>query len=157
MEVRRVEGNDLVKNCVYNIYQKDLEDNYYNIGVYLVISENNRNNQDIRLKELNRGRYNLRIQKSEIYGNIPVVLTGFDLTGFDLTGADLTGADLTGADLTGAVLTGAVLTGANLANATIYSNQLSEEQRRQIIGQPNYIGQPRQQRQEQQYFNINKE
>ncbi len=78
-------------------------------------------------------------------------LTGANLTGADLTGANLTGANLTGADLTGANLTGANLTGANLDNATIYSNQLSEEQRSKIIGDPNYI------ERKQQYFNINKE
>ena len=129
MEVRRVDGINLLRNCVYNIYGKDREDNYYDRGVYLVISEDDINNPEIRLKELNRGRHNWRTTKSTIYGNIPVDLTGFDLTGFDLTGADLTGADLTNA----------VLTGADLTGATIFEDSLSEEQRRQIIGEPNYI------------------
>jgi uncharacterized protein YjbI with pentapeptide repeats len=125
METTKVEGNDLVKNCVYNIYQKDKEDNYYNIGVYLVISDDNINNQDINLKRLNRKRYNLTIQKSRIYGKRPVNLTGADLTGLDLAGAVLTGAVLTGANLTGANLTSANLTGANLTSANLTDSNLT--------------------------------
>ena len=220
VEVIRVDGNNLVKNGVYNIYKYDREGNPVNYGIYLVISENERNNLEIRLKELNRDRYTLRTTKSTIYGKIPVKLTTANLTNADLTNADLTranlnhsdltnailtganlisaqlihavltnakliradlngaflnmsklihadltGADLTGAmliraDLTGAILTGAILTGADLTGATIFRDSLSEEQRRQIIGEPNYI--QRQQRrqahaQAQEYFNISKE
>ena len=210
MEERRVEGNNLVKNCVYNIYQNE---GNVNVGVCLVIGENNRNNRNIRLRKL-IGNDELSLIKTEIYGTIPVNLTGAnlinadlthadlflsdlistnltnavltnatltnadltlatltradlthanlflsDLTAADLTRADLTRADLTNATLTRAVLTRAILTGADLTDAdlsgaTIYRTQLSEEQRRQIIGQPNYIEQPIQ---NQQYFNISKE
>jgi len=119
MEVRRVEGNDLVKNCVYNIYDRDIEGNLVNAGIYLVISENERNNPEIQLKELNRGRHIWGTTKSSIYGKIPVNLTGVNLTDIDLTHANLTGAGLTRANLTGAVLTGAVLTGAVLTGADL--------------------------------------
>ena len=173
MEVRRVEGNDLVKNGVYNIYQKDRN---VNVGVCLVISENNINNRNkIKLRKL-IGNNQLSLNKSEIYGKIPVDLTRANLTGAALIGADLTGAILIGADLTGAFLTRANLTDshligadltdailgltnlthANLTSATIFQDRLSEEQRRQIIGQPNYIQRP-QRIQAQGYLNISKE
>ena len=124
MEVRRVEGSDLVKNCVYNIYQKDTEDNYYDSGVYLVLSENERNNPEIRLKGLNRGRYTWRTTKSTIYGTIPIMLTSTDLTNAKLISANLTDAilnmsNLTNANLTDAILTNAKLTCANLTNAIL--------------------------------------
>ena len=51
MEVRRVRGSYLVKNCVYTIYGTDREDNYYDRGVYLVISEDDINNPEIRLQK----------------------------------------------------------------------------------------------------------
>ncbi|MBM3590916.1 MAG: pentapeptide repeat-containing protein, partial [Alphaproteobacteria bacterium] len=216
MEGRRVEGNDLEENCVYNIYQKD---GNIEIGVCLVIAENNRNNRKLRKLLENE---ELSLNKSEIYGKRPVNLpdanliyvilsganlsganligadlfqadlTGADLSGADLTdailtganlrranlnganlfdanlydanlsGADLSGADLTGADLTSANLTGADLTGADLTGATIYRNALSDEQRRQIIGeQPNYIEpvqlELRFNSNQPDYFNISKE
>ena len=182
---RTFDGNDLVKTCVYNIYQKD---GNVNVGVCLVEPENNRNNGTrIKLRKL-IGSDELSLIKSEIYGKNPVnlrnanltdavltkailigadltdanligavligavligsVLIGAYLTSADLTGAylidsDLTNAILTYADLTDADLTNADLTGANLTGATIFRNQLSEEQIRQIIGQPNYIEQVR--------------
>ena len=124
MEVIRVEGSDLVKNCVYNIYKKDREDNYHPFRVWLVISENNRNNQQIRLRELKRIMINGIINnwettKSTIYGTIPANLTGVDLTRVDLTEVDLTHAHLTGANLTRANLTDANLTSANLTDVTL--------------------------------------
>jgi uncharacterized protein YjbI with pentapeptide repeats len=141
MEEIRVEGNDLVKNCVYNIYQKD---GNVNVGVCLVIGENNRNNINNRNNGNNGNNGNIRLRKligndelslikSDIYGKFPVDLTGADLTDVDLTDVDLIGAVLTGAiltgavltrvDLTGADLTGAILTDAVLSNANIsYSN-----------------------------------
>ena len=149
VETTRVEGNDLVKNGVYNIYQKDRN---VNVGVCLVISENNINNRNkIKLRKL-IGNNQLSLNKSEIYGKIPVDLTRANLTGAALIGADLTGAFLTranltdshliGADLTDAILGLTNLTHANLTSATIFQDRLSEEQRRQIIGQPNYIQRP---------------
>jgi len=160
------DGNNLVENCVYNIYKNE---GNVNVGVCLVISENNRNNgTKIKLRKL-IGSNELSLIKSEIYGKIPVnlrntnlsdaVLTDADLTGADLTDAnligafligafltgaflidsDLTNAELTYADLTDANLTGATLTGANLNNAIIFRDSLSALQKQQIIGQPNYI------------------
>lgn len=65
MEVRRVEGNNLVENCVYNIYQTDRN---VNVGVCLVIRVNNINNQTkIKLRKL-IGNDELSLNKSEIYG-----------------------------------------------------------------------------------------
>ena len=124
MEVRRVEGSDLVKNCVYNIYQNDREETYYNYRVCLVISENNRNNQDILLKELKRNMITWRTSKSEIYGKTPVKLNDSDLTDNVLTGADLTGANLNWDNLTGADLIGAHLTGAKLINVKLIGADL---------------------------------
>ena len=113
MEVRRVEGNELVQNCVYNIYK---EDGNNNVGVCLVIGENNRNNRNkIKLRKL-IGNDELSLNKSEIYGKKPV-----DLTGADLTGANLCGANLRGANLTDAILPSAILTGANLLRAKLHS------------------------------------
>jgi hypothetical protein len=177
VETTRVEGNDLVKNGVYNIYQKDRN---VNVGVCLVISDYNINNRNkIILRKL-IGNNQLSLNKSEIYGKIPVDLTRANLTGAILIRADLTGAFLTRANLTGAILiradltdshligadlTDAILgltnlTHANLTSATIFQDRLSEEQRRQIIGQPNYIQRPQRiqvQVQAQGYLNISKE
>lgn len=115
MEARRVEGSKLIDNIVYNIYQKD---GNANVGVCLVIGENNRNNRNIRLRKL-IGSNELSLIKSEIYGKNPVNLTGADLAGADLTGVDLTGVNLTGANLTGADLTGATLTDSNLTDSNL--------------------------------------
>ncbi len=116
MEVRRVEGTDLVENCVYNIYQTDRN---VNVGVCLVISENNRNNRNnIKLRKL-IGNNELSLNKSEIYGKRPVDLTGANLRGADLRGAYLSDANLTGADLNNANLTGAVLTDSNFLGAVL--------------------------------------
>ena len=57
VETTRVEGIDLVKDCVYNIYEKDKEGTYRNRKIWLVISENNRNNQDIRLRSVGKKKY----------------------------------------------------------------------------------------------------
>ncbi len=114
MEVRRVEGNDLVKNCVYNIYQNE---GNVNVGVCLVIGENNRNNRNnvnIRLRKL-IGNDELSLIKSEIYGKKPVDLFRANLTGAVLTNVDLTGAVLNFSNLTSADLTDANLTGADLS------------------------------------------
>jgi uncharacterized protein YjbI with pentapeptide repeats len=122
MEVRRVEGSKLIDNIVYNIYQNE---GNVNVGVCLVISENNRNNGNkIKLRKL-IGNDELSLNKSEIYGKKPVNLTCADLTGADLTGADLTDANLTCANLTSADLTGADLTDANLTCANLTSADLT--------------------------------
>jgi uncharacterized protein YjbI with pentapeptide repeats len=132
MEVRRVEGNNLVKNVVYNIYKNEGNDN---VGVCLVIGENNRNNRTIiRLRKL-IGNDEISLIKSEIYGKKPVNLTGADLTHSNLTGAvltdtklnfsKLTGATLIDATLTDANLTGSNLTGANLTGANISFSNLT--------------------------------
>ena len=98
VEGTRVEGTDLVKNCVYNIYQTDRN---VNVGICLVIPENNRNNRNnrnnIKLRKL-IGNNELSLNKSEIYGKRP-----FDLTGANLRGANLSRADLSYANFTGAV------------------------------------------------------
>jgi hypothetical protein len=139
MEERRVEGNLLVKNCVYNIYKKDGNDN---VGVCLVESENNRSNRTtIKLRKL-IGSDEVFLTKSEIYGKIPVNLSDEDLSGADLSGADLSGADLSDAtiidanlsdaDLTGAILIGADLSYSNLSGATIFEGSLNNEQIEQL-------------------------
>ena len=125
MEETRVEGIDLVENCVYNIYGKDREDNYYDRGVYLVISEDDINNPEIRLQKLNRGRRTWRITKSTIYGTIPIMLTSTNLTGINLTDADLTRANLNHSKLNNAILTGAILTGVQLINANLTNANLT--------------------------------
>ena len=123
MEETRVEGHNLVKNGVYNIYKKD---GNANVGVCLVISENNRNNRTrIKLRKL-IGSNELSLTKSEIYGKIPVNLTDAVLSEADLTDADLTGADLTYANLIGAVLHRAYLTDADLTDADLTDAVLSE-------------------------------
>ena len=88
-----------------------------------------------------------------------VDLTGANLTGANLTFVNLTGDNLTRAILTGTNLTRAILTGANLTGATIIQDSLSEEQTRQIIGEPNYIDRIQNQiyyNQNHIYFSINK-
>ena len=105
-----------------------------------------------------------------------IELTGVDFTGANLTGVDfthadftrtisyhvsftranLTGTNFTGVDLTSAVLTGANLTRANLTGAILYLDSLSEEQRNQIIGQPNYLQRGQNFRENQGYLYINK-
>lgn len=57
-----------------------------NVGVCLVIGENNRNNRNIRFRKL-IGSNELSLTKSNIYGKLPVDLNGSDLTRIDLTGA----------------------------------------------------------------------
>jgi len=132
MEVRRVEGSKLIDNIVYNIYQNE---GNVNVGVCLVIGENNRNNRTIiRLRKL-IGNDEISLIKSEIYGKNPVNLTGADLTHSNLTGAvltdtklnfsKLTGATLIDATLTDANLTGSNLTGANLTGANISFSNLT--------------------------------
>jgi uncharacterized protein YjbI with pentapeptide repeats len=119
---RTFDGNDLVKTCVYNIYQKD---GNVNVGVCLVEPENNRNNGTrIKLRKL-IGNTELSLVKSEIYGKIPVNLRNANLTDAVLTGAVLIGADLTDANLIGAVLIGAVLIGANLTDAYLTGADLT--------------------------------
>ena len=115
------DGNNLVENCVYNIYQNE---GNVNVGVCLVISENNINNRTkIKLRKL-IGNDELSLNKSEIYGKNPVNLRNTILTNAVLTGADLTDADLTDANLIGAVLIGADLTGAYLTGAFLIDSDL---------------------------------
>jgi uncharacterized protein YjbI with pentapeptide repeats len=131
METTRVEGRDLVKNCVYNIYQKDKEEKYYNCGVWLIISDNNRNNQNILLRSVGKKKIQTwRTNNSEIYGETPIKLTYTNLTdavldGADLTHANLNHSNLTRADLTGAVLNSTRLINADLTNATLIRADLT--------------------------------
>jgi len=123
VETIRVQGNDLVENCVYNIYQTDRN---VNDGVCLVVSKNNRNNRNkIKLRKL-IGNNELSLNKSEIYGERPVNYEGraVDLRGADLHGADLHDADLRSADLTIANLSGANLRGAYLCSANLCTANL---------------------------------
>ena len=119
---RTFDGNDLVKTCVYNIYQKD---GNVNVGVCLVEPENNRNNGTrIKLRKL-IGSDELSLIKSEIYGKNPVNLRNAYLTNAVLTKAILIGADLTDANLIGAVLIDAVLIGSVLIGAYLTSADLT--------------------------------
>jgi WD40 repeat protein len=116
------DGNNLVENCVYNIYKNE---GNVNVGVCLVISENNRNNGTrIKLRKL-IGSNELSLTKSEIYGKIPVNLRNTNLSDAVLTDADLTGADLTDANLIGAFLIGAFLIGADLHHAYLTDADLT--------------------------------
>ena len=92
----RVEGSGLTKDVVYNIYENEGD---VNVGVCLVISENNGNNGTrIKLRKL-IGNTELSLIKSEIYGKIPVNLSGADLSGADLSGATIYDANISDADL----------------------------------------------------------
>ncbi|WP_018970913.1 pentapeptide repeat-containing protein [Rubritalea marina] len=66
-------------------------------------------------------------------------LDGANLIKADLQGASLFGASLEGADLRGANLEGANLFGANFEKVKIEMDQLSDEQRGQIRGTPEWI------------------
>ena len=72
-----------------------------------------------------------------------VNLSGANLSGIEIYGylsfANLKKADLTDADLTSADLTRANLKGANLTGTKLFADSLSEKQKQQIVGEPEYI------------------
>ena len=79
----------------------------------------------------------------------PIDLTYVNLSGADLSDcqlargsllsfANLTGAKLSGANLVDVDLTRANFLGANLTRTQVYEGSLSEKQKSQIIGEPNY-------------------
>ncbi|MFC5049186.1 pentapeptide repeat-containing protein [Rubritalea spongiae] len=66
-------------------------------------------------------------------------LDASNMQGADLQGASLFGASLVGADLRGADLAGANLFGANFEGVKVNMNQLTDEQRSQIRGTPEWV------------------
>jgi len=87
METTRVDGKNLVKNCVYNIYENK---GNVNVGVCLVQS----NIKHLKLKELqDHGYSSLTFDKSKIYGKIPVDLHDLKLRDTPLIHADLRNAN----------------------------------------------------------------
>ena len=88
----------------------------------------------VNLKRANLSQATLR--RANLHG---ADLEKTDLSGVDFSGASLFGASLVGADLEDANLSEASLFGANFEGARLRADQLTEEQKEQMRGAPDWI------------------